>query len=46
MAVTLRMRYTKYNENLMTNLLYLVVFLLIATVPSHTSGAARQTPLP
>ena len=46
MAVALRMRYTKYNENLMTNLLYLVVVLLIATAPSHSSGAARQTPLP
>ena len=33
-AVTLRMRYTKYSDNLMTNLLYLVVLLLIATAPN------------
>ena len=32
-AVALRMRYTKYSDNLMTNLLYLVVLLLIATAP-------------
>ena len=30
-AVTLRMRYTKYSDNSITNLLYLVVLLLIAT---------------
>ena len=27
------MRYTKYRDNLITNLLYLVVLLLIATAP-------------
>ena len=32
-AVALRMRYTKYSDNLMTNLLYLVVLLLIVTAP-------------
>ena len=29
--VALRMRYTKYSDNLMINLIYLVVLLLIAT---------------
>ena len=32
-AVALRIRYTKYSYNLTINLLYLVVFLLIAAVP-------------
>ena len=32
--VALRMRYTKYSNHLMTNLLYLVVILLIATAPN------------
>ena len=32
-AVALRMRYSKYSNNLTTNLLYLVVLLLIATAP-------------
>jgi len=27
------MKYTKYSDNLMTNLLFLVVLLLIATAP-------------
>ena len=30
-AVALKMRYTKYSDNSMTNLLYLVALLLIAT---------------
>ena len=32
-AAALRMKYTKYCDNLIINLLYLVVLLLIATTP-------------
>ena len=35
-AVALQMRYTKYSDYLMINLLYFVVLLLIATAPLHT----------
>ena len=35
-AVALQMRYTKYSDNLMTNILYFVVLLIIATAPLHT----------
>ena len=35
-AVALQMRYTKYSNHLMINLLYFVVLLLIATAPLHT----------
>jgi len=35
-AVALQMRYTKYSNYLMINLLYFVVLLLIATAPLHT----------
>ena len=32
-AVALRIKYMEYSDNLMTNLLYFVVILLIAIVP-------------
>ena len=35
-AVALQMRYTKYSNYLMINLLYFVVLLLIATAPLRT----------
>ena len=35
-AVALQMRYTKYSNHLMINLLYFVVLLLIATAPLRT----------
>ena len=34
-AVTLRVRYTKYSNNSMINLLYIVILLLIATAPER-----------
>ena len=38
------MRYTKYRDNLITNLLYLVVLLLIATTSSSNIYVIIQVP--
>ena len=38
------MRYTKYSDNLITNLLYLVVLLLIATTSSSNIYVIIQVP--
>ncbi|ESL04758.1 hypothetical protein GCWU000282_00006 [Catonella morbi ATCC 51271] len=32
-VVALRIRYTKYSDNLMINLIYLVALLIVATAP-------------